>query len=803
MSYAEVAVHTGVPYRNAFTYSIPPDLTVRAGHGVLVPFGQRTLPGVVVRVSPTPTFDGQVRALSSVVTELPLVLPHLVELALWLSERYIAPLYPCVALMLPPGAERRARVRLRPTDSRQDLSETEQALIEELRRDPDLDPPALGRLLHASGVRRTVDALVRRGALRSEYVLDDPAVATRLEHRLRVGATVSPESGQEPLVRRLREYGGSLPVSAARRLPEWKDSAYRRLLAGGALEAFDVRVFRDPLAGAEYPPDAAPILSEAQQAAVSRILASAPPTGPARANVTLLHGVTGSGKTEVYLSGVSSTLAKGQRAIVLVPEISLTAQTIERFAGRFPGRVAVLHSGLTPGQRYDQWCAVRDDRFDIVIGSRSALFAPVASLGLIVIDEEHEWTYKQQDPQPRYVTRDAAERLAQLTGAPLILGSATPDVVSYSRARRGRYQLVELPQRVRPAAAAEGAVQKDALPEVRIVDLARELREGNRSIFSRALGDALDETLQRGDQTILFLNRRGSASFVLCRDCGHVPRCRRCDVSLAFHGATQRLVCHQCGRSRRAPSVCPRCRGGRIRYAGLGTQRVEDEIRRRFPSARVLRWDRDTARKAADHAAIYRELQAGHGDVLIGTQMIAKGLDLPRVTLVGIVNADLSLEQPEFHSAELAFQLLTQVAGRAGRRDDRGLVILQTYVSNHYVIQAAARHDYLGFYRREMEFRRKAFYPPFARLSRLVYANADEARTEAEARRVAQILRRAIADGTEAGSDILGPVPCPVARIRGRWRWQFLLRCPRPQQLLRDLLLPVGWSVDVDPQAFS
>jgi len=771
------------------------------GHGVFVPFGQRTLQGIVLSISPTTNFDGEVRSLSSVATELPLIPAHLVPLAGWLSERYLAPLYPCAALMLPPGVERRTRQRLIAAAGASGRSDAECTLLDALRDDPLSDVPALMRRLHLPGGRRVAESLIRSGDLRREYVLDPPAIAPRMERRLRLGTGAPDLFATEPLLRWLRDAGGSLPLSAARRAPGWGESSLRRLVHAGAVEEFDVRVYRDPLAGVDYPLRPAAVLTQSQDAAVRRILDQRQSAG--RPSTTLLHGVTGSGKTEVYLAAASETLASGRQVIVLVPEIALTAQTIERFAGRFPGRVAVLHSGLTPGQRYDQWCAVRDGRFDVVIGSRSALFAPVSRLGLIVIDEEHEWTYKQHDPQPRYVTRDVAEHLAQIARVPLILGSATPDVISFSRALRGRYQLVELPSRIRPSAHGPDETGAEGLPEVRIVDLARELREGNRSIFSRALAEALASTLARGDQAILFLNRRGSSNFVLCRNCGHVPHCGRCDVSLTFHGDSQRLLCHQCGRSRRAPGTCPRCGNGRIRQVGLGTQRVEDEVQHRFPSARVIRWDGDTARKATDHAALYHELQVGGVDVLVGTQMIAKGLDLSRVALVGIVNADLSLDQPEFYSVERAFQLFTQVAGRAGRRDQRGLVILQTYAPNHYAVQTAAAHDYAAFYRREIEFRRRAGYPPFARLTRLVYATTSSSRGETEARRVAQVLRRSIADGTEPGADVLGPVPCPIARIRGRWRWQLLLRCPRPPELLRDLQLPAGWSIDVDPQAFS
>jgi primosomal protein N' (replication factor Y) len=516
----------------------------------------------------------------------------------------------------------------------------------------------------------------------------------------------------------------------------------------------------------------------------------------------LLHGVTGSGKTEVYLAATAATLAAGKRALFLVPEISLTPQTVERFAGRFPGRVAVMHSGLSDGQRYDQWFGVRQQQFDVVVGSRSALFAPLENLGLIVIDEEHEWTYKQSEQQPRYQTRDVAVQLGRLTGARLVLGSATPDVVSYARAARGRYQLVELPERVRPEHG--GATEATGgLPKVEVVDLSRELREGNRSIFSRSLSSAIENALAEGSQSILFLNRRGSAQFLLCRDCGHVPSCARCAVAFTYHSETERLVCHQCSRARRAPEQCPRCRSSRIRRMGAGTQRVVEELGRRYPSARVVRWDRDSVRQADDHAKIFTALQRGEVDILVGTQMVAKGLDLPGVTLVGILNADLSLNLPEYYSAERAFQLLTQVAGRAGRRDRPGRVILQTYAPNHYAVLAAADHDYQSFFRQESGFRKRGAYPPYARLTRLVYSSGGAERAETEARRMGASLRQLAIEGSAGLAEIVGPAPCRAARLRGRWRWQILLRCPRPDEFLDSVAFPEGWTVDVDPESFA
>jgi primosomal protein N' (replication factor Y) len=604
-----------------------------------------------------------------------------------------------------------------------------------------------------------------------------------------------------PLYRRLEQSGGVLPLADLHKLPEWNRAEAMHLIGSGLAEETEVHTIRDPLAGKQFPPRSIPVLTPAQTTAVEAIARSAPGAAP-----FLLHGVTGSGKTEVYLSVTAAALAAGKRALILVPEISLTPQTVERFAGRYPGRVAVLHSALTDGQRYDQWFAIRDGHIDVVVGSRSALFAPLTNLGLIVIDEAHEWTYKQTERQPRYQTRDAAAWLAYLTGAPLVMGSATPDVTSYARAVRGRYTLLRLPDRVqpsRPEMDVATAPRAGSLPEVEIVDLRRELREGNASIFSRALVSGLGETLAHGEQAILFLNRRGSAQFLLCRDCGHVPSCSRCALSLTYHAEGQRLVCHQCGRNRQMPGRCPECRGQRLRRLGAGTQRVVDEVKQRFPSARVLRWDADNARLSTDHDDLYRAMLRGEADVLVGTQMVAKGLDLPNVTLVGVVSADLGLNIPEYYSAESSFQILTQVAGRAGRRDRPGRVILQTYSPDSYVIQSVAKHDYELFFEKEMDFRRRASYPPFSRLTRLVYAASGAKQAEFEARKIAVVLREVVVEGRADPADVVGPVPCRIARLRGRWRWQILVRSPHPSALLNQVDFPEGWSVDIDPQSFA
>ena len=588
-----------------------------------------------------------------------------------------------------------------------------------------------------------------------------------------------------------------------------------RALAERGLISLHAEEYDRPAPGTEAAaagPQAPPRLSPDQAAAWREIEAGMdrrPEGGPPF--VALLHGVTGSGKTEIYMRALQATLEAGRRAIVLVPEISLTAQTVRRFEARFPGRVAVMHSQLSLGQRYAAWDRVRRGAADVVIGPRSALFAPISRLGLVVLDEAHDGSYKQADPipLPSYHARDTAIALASLTGAAVILGTATPDLVTYARAQRGRgagkpsYHLLELPQRILTPLGGDAAPRTRyataPLPPVRVVDLRQELRAGNRSIFSRALQEALGRTLAAGDQAILFLNRRGAATFVLCRDCGYVARCPNCDVPLTHHhlASPGRLVCHHCNYRQPAPERCPACGGGRVRYFGLGTERVEQALRQQWPEARLLRWDRDTA-SGPDHERFLQAFVDHRADILVGTQMIAKGLDLPRVTLVGVISADTALYLPDYRAAERTFQLLAQVAGRAGRSRRGGRVIVQTYNPEHYAIQAAAQHDYAAFAQQEMAYRRELGYPPFGRLVALRFSDKNAERCQAAATRLGRWLAGEIRR-TGARVDLIGPVPCFFARIGGKYRWQIVLRGPDPRRLLEDVALPYGWRVDVDP----
>jgi primosomal protein N' (replication factor Y) len=512
--------------------------------------------------------------------------------------------------------------------------------------------------------------------------------------------------------------------------------------------------------------------------------------------VVLLHGVTGSGKTEVYLQAIAEVVASGQQAIVLVPEIALTPQTIRRFRERFTN-VAVLHSNLTDAERHRQWRDIAEGRADVVIGARSAVFAPVRNLGIVVIDEEHENSFKQ-DTAPRYNARDVAIMRANLVGAAVILGSATPSLESYQNARSvEHYQEARLPHRIggRP------------LPPVDIIDMRREAveRKGHH-ILSRALEDALMNAWQHQEQAILFLNRRGFATHLFCLRCGHVEKCPDCDVGMTYHSKPGILICHYCGRRQPPPSVCPSCSSETFNYWGTGTQKIEEEVLRKFPEIRVGRMDADAMKKRGGHERLLAGFAEGEIDILIGTQMVAKGLDFPNVTVVGVVNADVALSLPDFRANERTFQLITQVAGRAGRGPKGGRVFIQTFQPEHLAIQLAAKHDYESFAKDELETRRARGYPPFGRLARIIVRSQSRQRA-AEA--IQTVAARLAEPARIAGVKILGPQPCPVAKISRFWRYHMLLKAPTAKALMflwdktrSDLATPgpVQMAIDVDPQ---
>lgn len=569
-----------------------------------------------------------------------------------------------------------------------------------------------------------------------------------------------------------------------------------KLISEGLLWYSEREQRRDP-----YPDDCilhqeSVVLTTEQKDALGEIISA---LEESKREVFLLYGITGSGKTEIYLRAISHALDRGKQAVVMVPEISLTPQMISSFKGRFGDRVAVLHSRLSEGERYDEWRRIDSGAAQVVLGARSAVFAPLTGLGLVIMDEEHESSYKQEDT-PRYHARDVALWLAGKFEAVAVLGSATPAIESYCRAKQGGpYRLLKLTKRV----------EMRPMPKVRIIDMREEMKSGNIGIFSRELVSAVEVRLARGEQVILFLNRRGYATFVVCRECGLVMKCPDCDISLTYH-AGGFLRCHYCNYTVSIRGRCSDCGSGYLGYFGTGTQRVEEDVRSLFPDARVMRMDRDTTAKKGSHKRILKAFKDGGADILIGTQMVAKGLDMPQVTLVGVINADVTLYMPEFRSAERTFQLVTQVAGRAGRGDLGGEVLIQTLSPGHYSIVSAANHDYSGFFLQEMRIRKTLKYPPFMRMARVMITGSDEDEVKTLADKWASLM--AASSEGEAAIDILGPAPAPLTRVKGRYRYHIVIKAASGNRL-RCLLQSVATRaemksksgakvvMDIDPQS--
>ncbi len=542
-------------------------------------------------------------------------------------------------------------------------------------------------------------------------------------------------------------------------------SALKQLIDKGYVRQIAVPVEPAGLVSEVNSPIKPPQLTPQQEEVLQQLLAGLDSGQP---TTWLLHGVTGSGKTEVYMRLIAAALERGQQCLMLVPEISLTPQMVARFQARFGSRVAVWHSGLTPRERFDEWRRIRGGSAQIVIGARSAIFVPLTRLGVIILDEEHDQSY-QQDENPRYHTRVVAQLRQRTSNCLLLFGSATPSLETYTASELGRCQRLELKERV----------SERPLPPVRVVDMREELRAGHKAPISRRLEYALEQCLQRHEQAILLLNRRGFASFLLCLDCGYVPYCSSCDISLTYHLSTDRLHCHYCGQQQAVLHTCPDCGSDRLTTQGIGTERLEAYLQTRFPEAKIGRMDRDTTTGRNAHARILQAFGQGNYDILVGTQMIAKGLDFPRVTLVGVVGADSGLHIPDFRSAERTFQLLTQVAGRAGRGDRPGEVILQAFNTQHYVLECARNHDYLGFYQQEMQMRRQGAYPPLGYMITLFLTNEDENELITDAAFLAARLTE-LFGGT---AQIIGPAPCTVSKIKNSFRWQIIVKSGERRRL--------------------
>lgn len=740
----EVAVP--LPLDATFHYALPAELASGdlIGKRVLVPFGRRTLTGYVIGA--VDQSSEEVKDISSVLDPEPLFTPGELEFFRWASGYYLFPLGEVIRAALPAGIN---------------ISSRKKGELPRERADGAADDLRGGKRAKTELFYRVTDPLPQEVKLR-----DKPA-------RIVAFLTIQ----------------GEAPASQLRREFEADSALLKRLREKGFVEVTEREVYRDPFREEQFRRDSPPVLNESQSVALGLLAAALE-----RHAFTpfLLHGVTGSGKTEVYLHAIEQAIARGRTALVLVPEIALTPQLVRRFKCRFDRGIAVLHSGLSDGERFDEWRRIRRGEAAIVIGARSAIFAPLERIGIIVVDEEHDGSYKQSEGF-RYNARDLALVRGKMERACVILGSATPLVTSYHAAQTGKLGYLSLPHRVRNL----------PMPMVTLLDA----RGKKGETFLPELVASLGENLAMGGQTLLFLNRRGFATFLICGDCGHVLRCPNCSITLTYHQRRGKHFCHYCDFSIPAPSVCPECMSPAITLLGRGTERVEEEVRELFPAARVSRMDRDTTTGRGGHARVLKGVDDGSIDILVGTQMIAKGHDFPGVTLVGVISADATLNLPDFRSGERTFQLISQVIGRAGRGDAPGKVLIQTLEPDHYAVQTAATHDFAGFYTTELEFRLDAGYPPFAHLASLVLSGTAAEAVEKGAESAAALLV-GIKKELRSRVEILGPVIAPLGKIRGRYRRQILLKSAGRTDLHRLLAgfrgriaLPsvVRLSIDIDP----
>lgn len=820
MDYAEVCVNSPAARRQTFSYSIPSHLEIVPGQAVLVPFGARILQGIVIRLAEQPAVE-QTKDIAGIVDSKPLLSPQQIELAIWMSDYYLAPLFDSAALFLPPGFERKVLTLVHPVLLSADfdtasLGEEQKRVLDEVQRqNKPVSTAYFERLLGKRKAKRLINQLVNQRLLVKSYEFEPVKVKVKTEFfyvlavaveqaRQEAGILSGKSTKQAAVLALLAETGIPAAISIIREKTGAGKATADALVKKGLLKSTLEQVKRNPLSRLKTNLSWPLPLTSDQAAALGEIKANleAALAGNGKGKVFLLHGITGSGKTEVYLQALAAAVQSGKKGIVLVPEIALTPQTLERFTARFPGKVAVIHSGLTLGEQFDEWNRIRNGEADVVIGPRSALFAPQPDLGLIVIDEEHEWSYKQTEKSPYYHTRTAALKLAAISGIPVILGSATPDVESYFHAVKGDYTLLELPERLVPGAAAGGMVQPktvNELPVIHVIDMREELKAGNRSLFSTGLLQAMTHALNEDGQVILFLNRRGASTFLQCRHCGYTFCCRRCAVSMTYHASEDVLICHQCNSRAPRPQVCPRCRSRDIKFLGLGTEKLELETALTFPGKRLLRWDSDTTRGWQDHIEILDKFRRHEADILIGTQMVGKGLDMPGVTLVGVINADTGLNIPDFRAGERTFQLLSQVAGRAGRGPKGGKVVIQTYSPGHYAVTAAEHYDYKKFYDEEIRYRRQLHQPPFTRLAVLICieGNDDKCRIESERMRDCLVNLKQ-AEGISA-IEIVGPAPAFIHRRRGLYRWQLVVRGSDPAAFLSKIEPGRNWSIIIDP----
>ena len=745
-----------------FDYQVPVEWisVIELGSRVKVPFGPRNVLGFVVGLKKeTDVLLNKLKAINQILDMEPVLTEEMLRMAKWLKNDTICYEIDALQVMLPSAlrAKYEKMIKLQqgqqlPLEVQAIFGKRQRANFKEFERAGLL--PLLKQLV-AENIVSIENVVKQQGNVKEirmvQITTDQQLIERALEQSSRAAK-------QRLLLQWMCQHLGEI-LTPQQICDEAgvSISVLEAVIDKGAAQFIQEEVFRDPFTKEVSRTHALQLTSE-QQVALQAIITA---MDEQIAQTFLLHGVTGSGKTEVYLQAIQKVLEEGKEAIMLVPEISLTPQMTERFRSRFGEMVAVMHSGLSVGEKYDEWRKIQQGKVKVVVGARSAIFAPFTNIGLIILDEEHESTYKQED-SPRYHARDVAIWRSEFYNCPIILGSATPALESFARAKKGVYKLLSLKHRA----------LHQALPTVFIADMREELRQGNRSMFSQSLIEAIRLRLEKKEQMVLFLNRRGYSSFVLCRDCGTVVQCPNCDISLTYHRTTEKLKCHYCGYEEHVPQICPQCQSDHIRYFGTGTQKVEEELYKLFPEARVLRMDVDTTKHKGAHEEILETFGAGHADILLGTQMIAKGLDFPNITLVGVLSADTSLHLPDYRAAERTFQLLTQVSGRAGRHDKLGEVIIQTYTPEHYAIELARTQEYEPFYEREMFLRRRSNYPPYYFVALIQLSHEDVMMAAEYAGRVADWLRGNLSNQVA----IIGPTTASIARLQNRYRYQCLIK---------------------------
>lgn len=793
-----------LPLRKVFTYSVPPTLQskIQIGQQVLAPFQRQVLSGFVVSL-PHQSEIEETKQLQDILEPQPVFSPPILKLTRWLSDYYFCSWGEALKAAIPAELQVKSQLWVKKIDSFlpvDNLNSAQKKLLGILSDHKTVRASSLAKRAGLKGVFSELYNLENKGIVKLEYQISAPA-KVKLEKIIRLKSFPPAKelsSRQFKILEFLKEKGGILTQTELRPELGGSNSILKQLQNKNLIEIFSLEKFRDPWEGFKFTPKRITLNSE-QAIALNKIK---PALDKNRFQTFLLYGVTGSGKTEIYIEAIKEVLKHKKQALVLVPEISLTVPTIMRFKAVFGNQVISLHSGLSAGERFDAWRKIKEGKFPVVIGARSAVFAPLENLGLIVVDEEQDASYKQTDTPPRYNARDTAVMRGKIENIPVILGSATPSVESFHNALKGKYVLLGLNKRVeaKPMAA------------VKIIDLKKVRENKNYDYLTGELKQKIQEKLSAKEQAILFLNRRGFSTFVKCQDCGFIATCRNCNITLTYHLTDLSLRCHYCSHTEKAPGICPACNGNRLLYKGVGTQRVETEIKKSFGESSVRRLDSDVSGRKNLPRQVLLDFGEKKFPILLGTQMVTKGFDFPNVTLVGVVSADVLLELPDFRAKERTFQVLTQVAGRAGRGDIPGEVILQTYYPDDWAIKLAGEQDFRKFYAEEIKSREELFYPPFSHLILILFLGEDEKRTMIVAEKLALTLKEKMGklDALQAKENIiLGPAPAPLEKLKGNYRFQVVVKTKKVREVVKILeevlegkdfkSTKVRIVVDVDP----